>query len=96
MMPAEPTTQTGGTMEITPFRGDPVPKSDSSRVSVFLLRPFELAIDETPIEKWTSQKEKTVLKVLLLTCGRSSIAIPPLRKSAPTLRQTAWFRSGNL
>jgi len=61
----------GATAEITPLHRDPTPQSGTPRVSVFLLRPFEVAIDETPIEKWPSQKAKTVFKLLLLAYGRA-------------------------
>ena len=67
----EPTMEAGATAEITAIRRDCTRKSDMPRVSVFLLRLFEVAIDGMLIDKWISQKAKTVLKVLLLACGRA-------------------------
>jgi hypothetical protein len=63
--------ETRATAEITAIRRGSTPESDTPRVSVFLLRPFEVAIDGMPIDRWISRKAKTVLKVLLLACGRA-------------------------
>jgi DNA-binding SARP family transcriptional activator len=45
--------------------------ADSPRLTVFMLRPFQVLVDGAPIDRWASQKSKTILKALLLRRGRA-------------------------
>ena len=54
-----------------PQRPIVVPVADSPRLTVFMLRPFQVLVDGSPIDHWFSQKSKTILKALLLRQGRA-------------------------